>query len=90
MVKKLRFGGINREGMGRIWYCDLCGQKIPKGEDFILESKVPTRSLWYGGFGWTSDIFDRDGHVYHKECYKIKERQETASQKNPSEEKDMQ
>jgi hypothetical protein len=75
MGKDLRFGGINREGVGRFWYCSLCGEKIQKGEDFVLDSKVPTRSLLYGEFGITHELFDKGGHVYHKACYKLKDQQ---------------
>lgn len=71
--------------IGRFWDCRLCGKPIDRGEEYVLAGTRPTQRLYLTHYGAMTQIFERGGRMYHKECYRIKERQEAASQENKPE-----
>lgn len=71
--------------VGRFWDCRLCGKKIEKGEEFVLAGTKPTRRLYLTEYNIWTQIFEKNGHMYHKKCYEIKKRQDADSQKSTPE-----
>lgn len=47
--------------------CKLCGEKITKNSEFILEGKFPGLAKRY--FNWDFYGLDYYGNCYHRRCF---------------------